>query len=300
MRIAITGASGFLGKYLVRELAAEELLLLSRSQSKLTQVFELNPHLNLVETDYSLDSLTTALENTNAVVHLGAIRPQKRLHSFLDYLDNIWTSENLFKACEKLAISNVVFASTRSLYTDLVNTIPFREDEPVHPMNLYAISKLTAEKIGFLSPTLNLKCLRLAQLVGVGEREEFMLMTFISRALARQPLTLYGKGQGKREYLYAKDAARAIKAALSKEELKGVFNIGSGVCTSHRELAESVCKVFADNEIDIIRDETKSEDRTISLMDSTKAAHALGWTTEYSLESALQEMKEVYKLSAEL
>ncbi len=55
--------------------------------------------------------------------------------------------------------------------------------------------------------------------------------------------------------------------------------------------------MFAYNEIDIILDETKSEDQTTSLMDNTKAARDLGWTAEYALEEALQEMKEVYASS---
>lgn len=296
MKIAITGASGFLGTQLVEVLAdkGESLVLLGRSGVKLEETFGAIPDVQLVETDYSVDSLKQAFHSIDATVHLAAILHQKNHNSFADYIDNVQVSENLFCACEFRKVSNIVFASSRTMYSESVNRIPFSESEAVFPKILYAISKLTAEKLGCLY-NIDLKCLRFAQLIGVNAREGFMLMTFLECAREGKPLVLFGEGQGRREYLYVKDAAAAIMAALGKPDQSGVFNVGSGVSTSHRELAEAICAVFGEDGAKLVSDKTKTEDMSQVLMDGTKFRQAFGWEPQYSLEATLADMKKTYE-----
>jgi UDP-glucose 4-epimerase len=292
VRIAITGATGLIGRCLVERLSEHELLLLGRSGEKLRETFQGRRKVTLCETDYSPESLSETLNSAKVLVHLAARPVRKDLPNFSDYYWIVRISENLFKTCSALGIQSVVFASTAMIYSPKVNQMPFLESEAVHPSTLYAISKLTAENIGF-SYNLNLKCMRLA-LITLSERRGLMLDTFIQRALEKQPITVYGDGKGVREYLYVKDAAAAIEAAIQAPEVRGVFNIGLGVATSHRELAELVSKVFSGGASKVWCDLTKPEAPSRYPMDITRAREILGWKPAYSLKQALEEMKQYH------
>jgi nucleoside-diphosphate-sugar epimerase len=211
----------------------------------------------------------------------------------------IQISENLFKICSELGIQNVIFASTAMIYSPDVNNIPFLESDAVKPSTLYACCKLLVENIGFFH-NLNLKSLRLA-LITLSERRGIMLNTFIQRALEKQPITVYGDGKGVREYIYVKDAVAAIEAAIQEPGVKGVFNIGSGVATSHRELAELVSEIFSGGASEIVHDLNKPEAESRHPMDNSLAEEVLGWKPDYSVEQALKEMKNYGQMeSAEL
>lgn len=295
MKIAVTGATGFVGKYLTKVLSLEEIYLFDSTLERLTKTFPAVKRKRLIETDYSIESLKPSLQNIDAVIHLAAIRYTKDRTRLFDYEDNIRISENLLKVCSQLNISNFVFASTRSIYSDKFNKIPFLENENVFPQNLYALSKLIVEKLGFMYKSISFKALRFAQIVGWGEREGYMLATFLSRALKKEDLTVFGEGKGERDYLYAKDAANAIITAMRKPKTKGVFNIGLGKGTSHREFAETINKVFADGKAKILFDKSQSEDSSVVCMSVAKAKEVLGWQPAYSLEEAFQDMKVEYE-----
>jgi len=119
-----------------------------------------------------------------------------------------------------------------------------------------------------------------------------MLATFLSRALKKEDLTVFGEGKGERDYLYAKDAANAIIAAIHKPKTKGVFNIGLGKGTSHRELAETINEVFENpNNIRFLHEYL--EDKSIQLMSIDKAKQMLNWEPHWTLKEALFDMKNI-------
>jgi len=161
------------------------------------------------------------------------------------------------------------------------------------PPNAYAISKLIVETLSGLSPV-RLVSLRFAQLVGLGEREGYMVSTFIRNALLRQPIIIFGKGQGKRDYLYVRDAACAIVHACNESGVSGIFNIGSGVATSPMELAQLAGETLSNNESEILFDPLRPDDPSVYQLDITRAGKYLGWSPAFSLREALVEMRREY------
>ena len=292
MKVLITGASGSLGRSLVGELqgAGWELLLLGRSLDRLRQAFP-GAGFNLVQTDYGVSRLGPMLASVDAVVHLAARRYSRDFPSISDYDDNVTSTGNLARAAAEAGAQRFVFASTRMIYSHEVNSVPFREDEPVAPRNPYAISKLAAENAGAMAFP-GFIALRFAQLVGLGEREEFFLTTAVRSAQAGKPITVFGSGSGARDYLYVRDAAQAIVRAIQSPGAAGVFNIGSGVATSHLELAGLVSKVFSGGRSGTALDPSRPEDASRTCLDIGRAARDLDWRPRYSLEQALEEMRE--------
>jgi len=291
MKIAITGGSGFIGKWLLRGLPEDcDVVVLGRRPQEELKIDD--RHFLYVSTDYTLESLIRALNGCDAVVHLAAKRLAENNH-FRSYFDNIEISANLFTACRQLHILNILNLSSQSVYSQS-NQVPWYESDSACPANFYGLSKLTVENLAdYYNKHLRMKIksLRAAQVLGLGEREGFMLMTFIKSAAKKEMLTLYGSGSGRREYIYVKDLVDVIIRMLEKN-VAGIYNVGSGVNYSHREVAEMINDVF-DNRGNLELMPNKPEDKNINLMNSNKIKEELNWQPQWSFRDALRDIQQM-------
>jgi len=294
VKIAITGASGFIGQYTVLELNAKghRMVLLGRERRKLDSAFYSNRiPFQLIETDYG-HSLEKTLKGTDALIHLAGLRYQKE-RGMADYVtNNILITDRIFHAAAQSGIRNIVFASTIAVYNSWVNALPFTEDQNCFPPTPYGISKLTCEKIAYwydLKFGTKIKSLRIGQAIGAEEREGYMVNTMIGQASRKETLTVWGRGSGTRDYVYVKDVAHAITAALELPEQSGVFNIGCGEPISHLRLAEAINRAFG-NKGNLKMDPGKMEDAVPFFMSIKKAERELGWKSRWNLESMLADM----------
>lgn len=223
---------------------------------------------------------------------MGAKRSDKeREKSICNYFDNIQISEALFEACEKLGITNIVNISSIAVY-DAALEYPFAEKGNTTPISNYGIVKRAIEDIAYLKNKKNgmkIKSLRVAQVMGVGERAGYMLSIFLDKCLKKETLSVYGTGKAGREYIYVKDVAKAIICAAEAKEKAGVYNIGSGVLTSNLELAQSYCSVFENEKGYVLLD--KPEVLEYYLMNVKLAEKELGFKADYTVKTALEDMK---------
>ena len=293
MKIAITGASGFLGRYLVNALLTRkcDITCFSRNKGNLTKHFGMQSPVHCVETDYSLDSLSPHFIAFDACIHLAAKRPTAKSPRLTDFIENIIITDNLLTVCEEVDVGRVVLISSMSVYSPEENKLPFLETEMPSSKNSYGLSKWISERITDYYP-LQTVILRMGQLVGWGERSGYMLMSFLTQALKGEPLIVFGKGSGKRDYLYVKDAIKAILTVLDTTAVNGTYNIGSGRSVSHLELAQTIAGVFHEAGANVSLDSSREEDSSISFMDITRAGRLLNWAPRYDLSQMLRDMKE--------
>lgn len=287
--IAVTGGSGFLGREVCSLLQSSPIykpLIIGRQQISETGGIEYR------STDYTRDSLTQALANVDAVVHLASVKGANG--TIADYHPNELVMERLLENCAALGIRNIVYASSISVYSD-TSEIPWRETHIPTPKTLYGVSKLACEHIGGIYHNLyglNIKSLRIAHILGEGERKGYMMNTFMDLAFEHKTLKVIGQSIAKREFVYVKDAARAILLALSKPEVHGVFNIGSGEAYSNLEIARFVNERF-ENTGNLEYVSTVDEGIESSLMDSSKAHRILGYAAGYSFAEALDDIRKI-------
>ena len=284
--IAVTGASGFIGRYLCDDLAAQGygVLRLGRGAGADRQ------------TDYGQTSLTAALAGADAVVHLAG-RRMTREDAALDLTPfwgpNVGQIADLVAAAQANGLRKIILASTIAVYAPQ-SGIPYREDGPTHPLNAYGLSKLMAEAhLEMLARMAGIAALslRLTAVYGAGEKGTPALMTFVNRARAGQPLVITGNPDHRIDELYIRDATAGFIAALRSDRAAGVVNIGSGHAYAIEEIARTVAQVFGPVPVTLAPKDTGPVPHP--RLDITRAGDWLGWQPRHSLRDGLIDFRRM-------
>ncbi len=280
MRIAIVGGNGFIGSEFV-----------SYASQRGHQTIILGSALDAFS-DCGQRKIKELLSGSDAMVLLAARRPSPSF--FLeDYDYNIRLAGAYFEYARDCGITNIVITSSRSVYSS--NDIPWREKMWDCPLSLYGASKQAIDGLALHfnnTYRMCIKSLRLAQVIGRGERKGFLLNTLIDNALVGKKQTIYGSGVGRRQYIYVKDVCNVIlHCIVAQAENAGVFNIGLNYNVSIVELAAIINEVFENSAgVELVPD--MPEDTRQYLMNVTKAERKLCWKPEYDLRKAFVDIKE--------
>ncbi|MBC7747419.1 MAG: GDP-L-fucose synthase, partial [Methylotenera sp.] len=100
-------------------------------------------------------------------------------------------------------------------------------------------------------------------------------------------VTLWGSGTPRREFLYVEDMAEAVVFALENKLPDSLYNVGSGIDLTIKQLAETIQKITG-HQGAIIWDNTKPDGTPRKLMDVSKM-NALGWKHRVALEEGIQK-----------
>jgi len=141
----------------------------------------------------------------------------------------------------------MLFMSSDNVYGHVpADRLPASETEPLHPSNIYGASKAAAEQLidAYVAQWgLRVLTLRSTTMFGEGSRLRQVVPTFIRQALAGDPITIEGDGSQTRDTNYVKNTALAILDVLNSDITHGVWNIGSGIETTIKDLATSIIEL---------------------------------------------------------
>lgn len=281
MKVAVTGGNGFLGRYV-----CEELKLKGITPIIITRKKETRDNITYIS-DYSVESLLPCFESVDAIIHLAAMRGSTR--DVNNFLDNLKLTQNIYETCLKIGITNIVYASSISVYSD-ENLLPWKESQRTKPFNVYGVIKQACESLGEYYNSnfnFNIKNLRLAHLFGYNEDNDYMINKFIKQSFAREILSVNACLNGKREFLYAKDAAKAIVKSIGLKEMRGIFNIGSNEALTNLEIAQYINEVF--NNPTRMKVEYGGNLHS-SYMSSELSKNILNYSPQYNFKDAMREI----------
>ena len=250
MNIMLLGAGGFIGTNLALALSRESgdcVTVVSRRAEPIPG--EDRPGLRFLGVELNADTdFDTLLRGQNVVYHLlSTTMPSTSNRQIARELEaNVVLSANLLEACARQGVERVVFFSSGGTVYGKSGRCPFREDAPTEPITSYGVQKLAIEKLLFLYRHmygLDYRIIRLANPYGPWQRPNGQLgavTTFVYKALAGEPIEIYGDGHVVRDFLYIDDAVRGVLNIARGESEHRLFNLGSGTGTSIRDILGTV------------------------------------------------------------
>ena len=253
--------------------------------SELTQ----NPNIEFIKADIrNLVDVARSLKDIDTVIHLAgivgkdAITIDPKTSIEINYL----ATKNLAELCHNRKITNLIFASTCSVYGSQKGKLVTEKTSP-QPLEAYAQSKFDSEKAlqtHHHTPTI----LRFATLFGYSPRMRFDLLInlFIAKALLHEPITIYG-GHQIRPFLHVSDCADSIIFALD-HNLEGIYNVVSENMT----LSEIGTKIARILDTKIIIDKSKGDLRDYQV--SIQKINTFGYSPKRSLEFGITEIQKFF------
>ncbi|MEX1248648.1 MAG: NAD-dependent epimerase/dehydratase family protein [Anaerolineales bacterium] len=253
MNFLITGAAGFLGSALANQLSREGHLVRGLDDLSSGEPQALFEDVHFTRGDVNdRPKLWTLLQDIDCVYHLAArVRVAESLLYPREYNDvNVGGTVSLMEAMRDVGVRRVVFTSSGAVYGDQQEQ-PLREDASPNPRSPYAVSKLASEyyvrTIGSLWG-IETVCLRIFNAYGPGQHlppsHPPVVPNWLRQAVRGGSLVVHGDGKQTRDFIYVKDAVRAMTAAATAPDVNQlVINVGSGKETSMRELAQVMLDV---------------------------------------------------------
>jgi UDP-glucuronate 4-epimerase len=238
MRVAVTGAAGFIGSHLCERLlsAGHEVTgvdAFTRFYGRETKEANIArllraPGFRLAERNLLAPGLVDALSGAGAVCHLAG-RPGVRSGAeSLFQRGNVATTEAVLRAAAEAGVARVLLASSSSVYAASPNAL--HEDGALAPRSGYGRSKLRAERVAARLAAglgLELVTLRYFTVYGPRQRPDMAFARFVRAAYSGEPMPLFGRAQA-RDFTYVGDAAEATVLALERGRPGGVYNVSGG------------------------------------------------------------------------
>ena len=206
----------------------------------------------------------------------------------------------LVDACRKCGIKRYHQVSTDEVYGDLPLDRPelfFTEETPIHTSSPYSSSKAGADLLVlayYRTFKLPISITRCSNNYGPYHFPEKLIPLMISRALADQPLPVYGKGENVRDWLYVEDHCSAIDLVMRKGREGEVYNVGGHNERTNLDVVKTILKYLGKPEslITYVTDRPGHDMRYA--IDPTKIHNELGWLPVTKFEDGIKQTIEWY------
>jgi UDP-glucose 4-epimerase len=296
-RCLVTGGAGFIGSNLTRTLLGLGALVRVVDDFSTGSEANLPRHerLETVREDLRHSShLPDLLQDVDYVFHLAAqVGNIKSIAAPVrDAETNIVGTVRLIESCRRLPIRKFVYSSSSAIFGE-AERLPIDEDHPQRPASFYALSKQAGERYSLMSANLlgvPAVCLRYFNVYGLPmEDNEYtgVISIFLRRLRAGEKLTIYGDGEQVRDFVHVQDIVQANTLAALNGVPGVVYNIGTGVATTVRGLAEMLADVTG-GPLHVDYTDFRCGEVRRSLADIGRARRDLGYAPLVSLREGLR------------
>jgi len=310
-RILVTGASGYLATNLINALKDIDCRIIRLSRAGQLTPLEAKADIKDIAGDICLrQTWTKALEDVEIIYHFAAQTSVyvAEENPLADLNANVVGMLNLLEVCREKEYKPAVFFSGTVTQAGMPENLPVNESCDDNPITIYDTHKLIAENYlkyycrnNFVSGAV----LRLANVYGPGPKssssDRGVINMMMRKAIAGEELTVYGKGDCLRDYVYIDDVISAfLKAAVYIEKTNGNhYVIGSGegntIADAINLVADTVTsrtgQAVSVKHIEPPRPQSSIEDRNF-VADTKEFAQATGWQPQYSLEKGINKTLE--------
>ena len=333
--ILVTGGAGFIGSNFIPwfiehypdyRVINMDLLTYAGDLKNLSEIAE-HPRYHFVKGDISDRELvkdTFERYHITAVIHFAAeshvdnsiknpdlfIRTNiNGTFTLLDTAYKYWMSEPFIYRDEFADISpRFHHISTDEVYGSLGDSGLFTESTPYAPNSPYSASKASSDMLvrsyhhTFGLDTIITNC---SNNYGAKQHDEKLIPTIIRKALAHEPIPIYGDGLNVRDWLYVTDHCRGIALAFTHGKRGESYNIGGKNEQTNIYIAKKICQILDELAPIVLGDITKyselitfvedraGHDRRYAI-DASKITDELGWYADEDFDSGILKTIQWY------
>lgn len=325
MKILVTGGAGFIGSALIRYLVSEtnakvlnlDKLTYAGNLSSLKTIDNSPNYQFIHETICNFDAIQRIINEfqPDYIFHLAAeSHVDRSINGAREFIDtNIVGTFNMLEAAktywnnldgEKRDNFRFLHVSTDEVYGSLCDTGLFTETTPYSPSSPYSASKAASDHLAkawfhtYKFPVIVSNC---SNNYGPYHFPEKLIPLNILNAMECKPITVYGKGENIRDWLYVEDHARALYTIISKGRLGETYNVGGKNERTNIEVINRICEIM-----DKLRPQNAPHSKLITFVtdrpghdlryaiDATKLETELGWQARESFESGIEKTVRWY------
>lgn len=302
MRIFLTGASGFVGSFFLRNLISSgeyEISVLLRNPNDAWRIRNLLPKVHVITGD--LDDMAPierelfAQGTYLAFVHLawsGVLGGERNNPS---QWRNVKSTMELVELANRLGVKSFIALGSQAEYGPCQNKI--NELCSTNPTTLYGASKLATQ---LLSERLCAEYgirhvwLRLFSSFGPTDNSEW-LIPYLTKMLIAKKRPKLTSAEQLWDYIYVEDVAAAIRAVMECQRVEGVFNLGSGQVYKLKNIIEKIRDLIEPGlELGFGDLEYRPDQVMFLQADISKLHMATGWLPKRDLDGALEETVKWY------
>lgn len=309
-KILVTGVLGFIGsaftKFMLRNYPDVSIVGVNRFSNqknlrRLEDIWE-DKRFTMYYADFARDPLTDAFQDVDYVAHFGA-------KTFVNYSirdpapfieSNVVGTYRILEEARKCGtIKKYLQFSTDEVYGSIMQG-SYTEDSRLNPSNPYSASKGAGDMLALSyhnTYSLPVVVSRTENVYGPYQGREKVFPTFTRKALANEPLPIYGKGDHVRQWCHVEDAVSGALFLLNHGSPGEIYHIAGHQELTNLELAKMVLRVLGKPEgmITFIDDSKirPGHDKRYAL--SSEKIRSLGWKPQYDLDSGVPDVVNWYK-----
>jgi len=309
MKVLITGASGYIGRYLVDELIehGHEVKTLTRQSSLKIKDVEI-----VCGDILKPESLLFAFDGVDAVFHNAAYvldwGKKKEI-----YRSNVEGTRNIAETCKKKGVDKIIYTSSAGVYGFPNIDDYITEESPKNPLNTYQKSKLDGESVLKKFEDMNISIIRPPLILGGAGTAGKIILEKIEQG----KMTYVGRGDHYISLVHPNDVVQCLRLALENDGKHDTFNVVSFICTI-KELFDEIAyqlgvdppkkrvsyiiaycaaffaELFATKEPSLTKFRVKSFGTTRKIS-CERAKKEIWYKPKYDLQSTVKDMVSWYK-----
>ena len=307
-KLVLVGGAGLIGSHTVDHLIKEDVKEIviyddfaRGSLENLSEALK-DPRVSIFDIGGNIlqrDILAKAFEGADGVFHLAALW-LLQCHDFprSAFDVNIGGTFNVLEACLDQNVKRLVYSSSASVYGDAVEE-PMTEDHPFLNKNFYGATKIAGEAMcTSLHHRYGLPIAGLRYMNVYGPRQDYhgayiaVIMRMLDAIDQGDAPTIFGDGSEAFDFVAVSDCGIANVKAMQTEVPLGFYNVGTGIRTSLKELAQKLLDLTGSDKEIQYKERSQATLVKNRIGSAAKATKEIDFTAKIGLDEGLMALIE--------